>query len=316
MLKWKKKILLVDVEDDYGVDEELTGADAFLAENVTITPFQAETVNRERSGRLGAYEVLHVGKHAMIEFDVPVSGSGTPDVPAPIGKLFRMCRMRETIHDDDPGPERVVYDLIDEDEESGSIHLLLSRTQRHRLLGARGTWGLRMSSNQRLMFHFAFVALYTTPTAVSQVMQDYSAWLNALPVSNANSAISLRGFTPRLRELSMDLGAQTPFRDLIGIEEVGIVDHDLRGSITVEAPDLADKNYFAEIEDNEPLEAADTELEITHGTEAGNIIEVAFPRVQLANPRYAEADGITTLQMDVIAIPTDAGLDEVEIVTR
>jgi hypothetical protein len=315
MLKWKTKILLGGIETVYGAGKELTGADAMLVHNLSITAFQAEQVQRERTGRLGAYEKLHVGQHVAIEFDVPLSGSGTANAPAKIDTILRMCRMAATIVGPSPGPAKVKYELIDDEEESGAFHFLLAKTERHRIHGVRGSWGLRIQGSQLPMLHFSGLGLYETPTSVSAVTQNYAGWVNALPVSAANSAINLRGYVPRLRELSIDLGAQLVFRDLVGTQEIAIVDHEVTGSVTVEAPKLSDKNYFAEVESATPLEGASTALTFTHGATAGNIFAATFPRVQLSNPRYGEADGITTLQMDLTAVPTDAGLDEVEFAT-
>lgn len=316
MLKWKTKLLLAGIEDTYGAGKELTGADAMLAHNLSITPFQAEQIQRERTGRLGAYERVQVGQHVAIEFDVPLSGSGTPQTPAKIDTILRMCRMAATITGPSPGPAKVTYNLVDEDEESGVFHFLLGKTERHRIHGVRGSWGLRIQGSQLPMLHFSGLGLYETPSSVSAVTQNYSGWVNAIPVTNTNSSITLRGYTPRLRELSMDLNAQTVFRDLIGSQEIGIVDHEVTGSITIEAPKFLEKNYFSEVESATPLSGPNTSLVFTHGSASGNIVEVTFPRVQLTNPRYGDADGITTLQMDITAVPTDAGLDEVEIVTR
>lgn len=316
MLKWKKKLILVDVEDEYGVDKEPAGSDAVLAENVSVQPYTSETINRERAGRMGAYERLQVGVHSLIEFDVPISGSGTPATPAPLGKLLRACAMAETIVPAEPGPNpRCEYDPVDDGEESATIYFVLNGTQMHRMVGVRGRWGLRLSGNQRLMMHFAFVGLYAAPSVVSAIAANYSGWVNALPISTHNTTVSVRGFSPRVRELTIDQGGSTPFRDLVNVQEVGAVDREVAGSITIEAPSLSEKDYFAEVSSNNPF-AGNSILSLQHGTAAGNIFEFSASRVQLSKPTYGEADGITTLQMDLVCVPTDAGGDDFQMTTR
>ena len=54
---------------------------------------------------------------------------------------------------------------------------------------------------------------------------------------------------------------------------------------------------------------------ITHGTAAGNKVQVTSSGVQLANPRYSDQDGVQMLQMDIRFVPT-SGNDELTITVK
>jgi hypothetical protein len=51
-------------------------------------------------------------------------------------------------------------------------------------------------------------------------------------------------------------------------------------------------------------------LTLTHGTVAGQIVELSAPNVQLLTPKYGEVSGVTTLEMGFNLVPTAAGNDE------
>ncbi|MNR59506.1 hypothetical protein D3C85_1807750 [compost metagenome] len=57
-------------------------------------------------------------------------------------------------------------------------------------------------------------------------------------------------------------------------------------------------------------------VSITHGTVAGNIVEIKAPSAQLTNPAYSEQDNVAMLELDMNVNPGVAGNDELEIIVR
>ena len=107
--------------------------------------------------------------------------------------------------------------------------------------------------------------------------------------------------------MSLNIGNETVYRELIGCtKEVMITNRAAAGEATVEAPLLSAKDYFA---------AASTEttgkITMLHGTTAGNQVSLVAPKVDITNPAYSDQDGIQMLTVPFVAIPSDAGNDEV-----
>lgn len=77
-LKFRKKVLLFDVESVYGTDPTLSETtDAVLASNVTIQPLVADMITRGNiRPTLGGETQLHIGKRVTLDFMVEMAGSG------------------------------------------------------------------------------------------------------------------------------------------------------------------------------------------------------------------------------------------------
>jgi hypothetical protein len=98
---------------------------------------------------------------------------------------------------------------------------------------------------------------------------------------------------------------------LIGAEDVLLTDRQVGGQIVFEAPNITAKDFFAPA-----LSAALGALDITHGTVAGNRVQITSSRVNVNNPSYQDMNGIQMLQVPVRLVPSTAGNDEVSIVVK
>ena len=109
---------------------------------------------------------------------------------------------------------------------------------------------------------------------------------------------------------SMDVGNSIVYRELVGgTKEVLLTDRAANGSVTIEAPTLAQKDYFS-------AALVDTtlgNLTVTHGTAAGNIVRVTSTKVDIGDVAYGEADGVTMLEIPYTLVPSSAN-DELSIV--
>ena len=99
------------------------------------------------------------------------------------------------------------------------------------------------------------------------------------------------------------------YRELINCtKQVLITNRAPNGTVVIEAPDIADHDYFAD------ATGADTgNLIFQHGQTAGNIVTFSSPQTDLGSPTYSDQDGVQMLNLPFIATPTDAGNDELEI---
>ena len=103
---------------------------------------------------------------------------------------------------------------------------------------------------------------------------------------------------------------ETVYRELIGCtKEVLITNRAPAGECVIEAPALDDKNYFNIANSNTTGTAT-----LLHGTAAGNRVTLTAPKIDITNPSYTDQDGIQMLNIPYVAIPSDAGNDEMKLV--
>jgi len=308
-MKWRKKVLLAKVETTYGTDASPTGANnAMLAANVEITPLQAEQVQRETvQDYLGSRAAFHVGKHVALEFDVEMAGSGAAGTAPAYGALLRACGWSETV----TAIVDTQYDPVSENEDSATIHFHMDGSK-HALVGCRGTVELRLAAKAIPVYHFSLLGMYVAPTAATDPTPTLTSFQTPLTVGNVNTpTFSLHSYSGKLQELTLTQGNEVVHRELVGSESIQITDRAMTGSITIEAPPLGTKDYFAAA--SAGTQAA---LQVVHGTSAGNIVQLDAPNVQLLSPRYAESDGVVMLEMDLNLVPGSSGDDELKITVK
>lgn len=311
MLKWRKKVILAKIETAYGSDASPTGAaDAVLATSIQITPLEAQEIGRDlERPHLGGQPQILVNRHVSIQFEVEAAGAGAAGTAPGYGPLHRACGLSETV-DATPGSEKVVYSPVSDGHESCSIYFNLDGTL-HKILGARGSLGLRVRAGQIPKWVYAFKGLFTAPGAVALPAADFSKFMDPLPVSDANTpAFTLDGHAAVLENFELDFGNDVQGRFLVGQEEIVITDRRAGGRCNIEAPALGSKDFFS-------LAAGHARVPLTlvHGAGAGTIVEIAAPKAQIGRPAYAESQGVAHLDIPLSFTP-DAGDDEVAVTIR
>ncbi|MCG7201715.1 hypothetical protein MD273_18450, partial [Marinobacter pelagius] len=199
------------------------------------------------------------------------------------------------------------YESIEDGEESASIYFISDKVQ-HVLLGARGNVALNFTPTQIPHYTFTLTGLIGTISdlgvmpAVTQV-----GWPKPVPVSKANTTMSLHGWNAIAESLALDLGNTVTPRFLIGDELVLISDRSSTGTAVVEAKSLAEVNWFVAAQDR-----TRGELSLVHGKTAGNIVEVEEPAVEIGKPTQGQTNGIVNYSLSLAACPVD-GLDEFKL---
>jgi hypothetical protein len=307
-LKWRQKAVLAKIESTYGQDAGPTGAaNAILALNGELTPMQGDVVARDLlQPYLGATEDIPVGVHVACAFDVELAGAGAAGTAPAYGPLLRACGFAETIN---AGTD-VQYDPVTTGQEALSLYFHMA-SNLHKLLGSRANTVIRIAPKQIPAMRFSFLGLWVDPAAAALPAADFSAFQDPLPASNANTpTFTLHGFEGVVRDFSLDLGNQVVHEDLINSESVDLNDRQVKGTLTLNATAIADKDFFA-------IAKARTKgtLQVIHGLGAGKIVQLDAPKVQLLNPRYGNADGTTTMTLDLKLLP-DTGDDELKITVK
>lgn len=305
----RKRTILAKTEVTYGVDPTPTGAaNAILVRNLSITPLSAENVSRDLvRPYLGASEQLIASKYVGCEFEVEMAGSGTAGTAPAYGPLLLACGFAETV----VAVTSVTYAPVSASFKSATIYYNVDGVL-HKITGARGNVEMMINTSQIPVFKFTFTGLYNAPTDTAAPAVTYTSFQTPLAANTTNTTgFSLFSYSAAMESLSLNMGNAVAYRSLIGAEDVLMTDRQVTGSVVFEAPTIATKDFFS-------IALASTlgALDITHGTAAGNKVQITSSRVDISNPTYSESNGIQMLNVPLTLVPSTAGNDEISIVVK
>lgn len=308
-IKAKRKVIYGKIESVYGTDIVPTvGSDALLVHNFSCRPVVPRYVERDPAlPFFGNDGQVKVGESMVMEFDVEIAGAGGVATVPKFGPLLRGVAHSETVT---PTTGPVTYDPITTGEESLSMYFNWGGLL-HKMAGARGSVTWNFPAGQIPMMRFSFEGLYVGVTDTAIAAPTLTGWQRPQTVNKANTVFTLHGYSAVLRDMSVNQGAVMQYVNLPNLEEVRYSDRKTRGSVTIEVPTIAAKDFFTIIR-NETTGA----LALTHGTTAGNKALFNAATVQLTNPQYSEAEGTAVLQMGMELRPTAAGNDEYSFATQ
>lgn len=305
--KWNKLAMLFKLETTYGTDATPLAADAIIATSVNFTPIEGEEVSRDLLlPYMGNQGVVLAGIYGRIEFEVEVAGAGAPgDVPA-YGSLLRAAGMAETV----TAGTDVTYTIIEDNVESGSLYFISDKVQ-HVLLGCQVNIAPSFTPSAIPRFRVTLLGLLGTITDISTMpavtMVD---WMTPQHVSKANTTMSLHGWNAVAESLSLDLGNTLTPRMLIGAELIMISDRKTTGTAVVQAESLATIDWF-----DRALKRTRGALSFIHGTQAGNIVEIPAPAVEVGKPTQSQTNGLSNYSLPLSLCPIN-GMDEFSIIVR
>jgi len=305
-MKARIKAVLAKKETTYGTDATPTGAaDAIEVVESSIEPLSAEEVEHNVDRPiLGNYLSSLVGKHVVLTFKVAIAGSGVNTTPPAWGTLLKGCGMSETV-----GVSDVTYAPMDSNEDSLSLYFYTAQGL-HKLLGARGNWQIAPQAKQIPYFEFTFTGMLVAPATATLPTLTLTAFTYPLAVSNANTSFSIHAQNEILRALSFSPNNEVAHLDLPNTEEVMITGRAPGGDLTIDAPALATKDYFATVQTS-----TTGAMILQHGQSAGNIVTFNGAQTQLSSIANTDNDGELGHQMNMRMIPTSAGLDDYTVVT-
>jgi hypothetical protein len=190
-------------------------------------------------------------------------------------------------------------------------------TNVHRIEGFRGSPALNSTLNGYGTFTITGLGRYTTPTARSAEGFIYSNQAEPVPVTPTHTkALRFQGFNPCSEGFTFDWGVSAVFRSLIGCEpHARITDRpNPNGTITIENPPVATKNFFTAAADNSG--ASDGPFVVQQGTTANESSIFFCPKAAISGDlSFPDSDGISMLQIPFTALPKSAaGNDETRLV--
>lgn len=303
-LLYRNAAVLAKIETTYGTDPMPSGAaNAVLVTDLTMKPMEMQTVDRALIRPfLGNSEQLPTQIYNGCEFSVELAGSGAAGTAPAIGPLLRACGFAQTIN----AGVSTVYAPISSGFESITFYMNLDGVL-HKGYGARGTVSLSLKNNERPMAKFVFTGLFAPIVDATIPTVDLAAWKKPLPCNRTNTpTFTLHGYAALLDDLQIDVANEVVYRGLIGgAEFVRLTDRKPKGTVLMEAVKVADKDWWTSIQN-----ATTGALAMVHGLNAGNIVQIDAPNVQIHSPSYSDQTGIVMLNGQLTLSPGASGNDE------
>lgn len=304
----RKSLILIETESTYGTDPTPTGTDAVLVRDLSVVPLQSDTVDRQLiRPYLGASEQLLANTRVQCTFSVELAGSGTVATAPAYGKALKACGLSETI----TPTTSVTYAPVSAAFSSITIYYNLDGVL-HKLTGARGTFTINGTVGQIPTIDFTFTGIYNTPTDTAAPSVTYADQATPVIFKHTNTTgFELLSYAGCLQSVSFDIGNTIIYRELVNCtKQVLQTDRRATGSVTIEAPTIAAKNYYTAALTDGSL----GNLLFQHGQTAGNIVDFASTRIDIGDVSISDMDGIAMLTIPYTAVPSTAGNDEFSLV--
>ena len=299
----RKRLILAKTETTYGTNSSPAGTDAVLVRNLEITPLEADVVSRDLiRPYLGNSDALLANPRVRITCEVELAGSGTAGTAPRYGALLLACGTSATT----VASTSVTYAPVSSSFSSCTIAYNVDGVQ-HLLTGCRGTFSMNCQLGQIPTIQFEMTGVYNTPTDTAQPAVTYASQATPLIFRDGNtSAFSFMGYSGCLMSVDFNLANNIVYRELIGCtKEVLITDRQPAGTVVIEAPTIAAKNYFTDA-----LASSTGSLSFLHGTTAGNRVTFTASQSDVTQPSYSDSDGVQMLNIPYVALPTTAGNNE------
>ena len=159
------------------------------------------------------------------------------------------------------------------------------------------------------------LGIYSTPVAASSTTYSYGTQADALPIeAGTTSALTFLGGTPCLEEFKLDLAVSATFRNLVGCSPNVMLDRGpATGEVMIEEPEVATTDYYTKAADN--TGASDAPFAVQQGSTAGNISTLFVRKAAIhSDISQADSDGVAMVTIPFMALPSDAGNDEIRLV--
>lgn len=314
----RNTVILAKVEVTAGTDPVPTGAaDAVLVSDMSITPLDAQNVNRDLiRGYFGSSEQLVATASVKCSFTVELAGSAAAATAPQWGDLLLGCGMAESLL---TVPSRVEYAPISTAFKSLTIYYYDDGVL-HKLLYCMGNCKISAKIGDRPKLQFDFVGIDGGITAAANATPTLTAWkipptmvkANVVDITlgctYATGAIS-SGTVYASTGLELDLGNSVNYMPLLSSERVDLTDRNVTGSVQLDLTAANEVTFMATVKAN-----TTQSLALTIGTTTGNKIILFAPAVQLTNPSKQDINGSRLIGYDLRLVP-NSGNDELKIIT-
>ncbi len=307
----RKKFLIAKIESTYGTDPSpVGGSDAIQVTNLEVTPIESDNVQAAAyQGFIGnsTRSTLVANKRVSVTFDVELAGSGTAGTAPAFGPLLKSCGLSETI----VSSTSVTYAGVSSSFDSATIYCFYDGT-RHKITGARGSVTFNFTAGQFAVASFNFIGIYNAPdgTALSGsfTVANQAA---ALEVNDTNmTTATFHGVTSaRIESFDLALNNELIYKETASNKEVIITNRAPGGTAVIEAPAVGTTDYFAKA-----VGVTTGSTSLVLGATGGNIVTLNAAQTDITGVSYGDTNGVISLSMPYLALPTTAGNNELSLV--
>ena len=306
----RKKFLIAKEETTYGTDPTpVGGSDAIQVTNLEVAPIESDNVQAAAfQGFIGnsTRGTLVANKRVSVTFDVELAGSGTAGTAPAFGPLLKAAGLSETLVAD----TSATYAPVSASFDSVTIYCFYDGT-RHKITGARGSVSFNFVAGQFAVASFNFIGIYNNPddTALSGTF-TVANQAAALEVNDTNltTATFFGETSQRIESLDLALNNEVIYKETASSQEVLIVNRAPGGTAVIEAPAVGTTDYF---EDVRGVATASSSLVL--GATAGNICTLTMAQTDVTGISYGDTNGVISLSMPYLALPTTAGNNEMSL---
>jgi hypothetical protein len=291
MALWRNRLALVKSEDTYGTSSSPAATDALLFTELDVEPLALELIERETIQSYMGNRPSVVGQRSVpVKATVEAAGSGTLGAAPRYGPLLKAAGLSETVSAD----TSVTYAPVNSGFSSYTMDFYADNGSRQAITGIRGGAELSMAVGEIPTIAFDQMGIFAAPGALSRPTETYSAQASPLAVNADNTtAVSVHGFSACMTSFSLNLGVEMTFEQKAGCtKQVRITDRKPTGSITIELPGIATKDFLA-------IASAQTAgaLSWVHGGTAGNILTFSASSVAFDSPTFEDGDSVTHITL-------------------
>lgn len=304
-LSMSNLVLLAKKQAGRGVPATPTaGANAILCRGLTPQPIKGKFVERNLiRGAKGNYGALFASGHRVFEFEIELAGSGAAGTAPKFGPLLMGCQMSETI----TAATSVAYQPHGQDGDYMTLIANLDGVE-FMMSDAKGTWQITLNSEEIPVMRFTYLGKYHAVTDVDfPAGIDFTGFQQPLTVGDDNTGtFTIAGLDLVTKSFSLDYANQVVWKDLINRSGVRAADRKPTANAVFEFTKVATRDWV-----NDVVEGTEMPLAITHGTEAGNIVSIACPKLQFsAEPSLSDEDKVAMFSAS-FAVKPNAGNDEI-----
>ncbi|HEY1102982.1 MAG TPA: phage tail tube protein [Burkholderiaceae bacterium] len=288
----KNMILTAKKQVSQGVDPVPTpAANAMLVRALAPKPISVEFLERNNiRASQGTTGKLSAGVHRVFEFEHELAGSGVVATAPKWGVLLHGCKFQETV----TPATNVVYSLISSLVPRLTLYGYLDGIL-WKMVDAWGTVSFELNAKSIPVAKYRYLGEYQTAVdAAFPTTEDYSGFIKPVTVGKLNTpSFTFHGHAGVMSQLSIDVGNELSYRDLVQGGGPHSPDRTVTGSTTFELPSIADKNWGEVVRLN-----SEGALQLVHGNVAGNIIQFDVPNAQITGePTINDDNKVAMIQL-------------------
>lgn len=308
--KMRNMLVMAAVQTAKGTPATLAaGANAILVRSAMPTVIKGDFVKRPLiRGALGNYGSDISNEHRVLELEVELAGSGAAGTRPGQAPLLIGCRMAETVT---PGVS-AAYQPVSSGEQYLTMTCDLDGLM-FRMVDALGTVSFELSPGGYPVAKYTFIGVYE-PITDRELPTGalFSAQLKPLLVSRVNTPVfTLDGISFCTSAFSMDVANEISYRDMINCSGVDIGDRNPTASFTFELGTAAQRNWG-----ETARQGTEMPLALTHGVTAGNIVQLAGPKLSINSEPTISDDRGTAFVTIGCDVKPNLGNDEFVITFR